>query len=55
MFNDAEKEELKRIVDKFVKQGLCARPMQPEKVLEEVNHFKQTEGSGHDGESADAP
>jgi len=43
MLNDAEKEELRRIVNKFVEQGLCARPVHPEKVMLEVKRFKWTE------------
>jgi hypothetical protein len=51
MLNDAEKEELRRIVNKFVEQGRCARPVHPEKVLQEVKRFKQTEDRLEEGES----
>jgi hypothetical protein len=51
MFNDAEKEELKRIVNKFVEQRRCFRPIEPDQVMQEVNRFKQTEGSMQDEES----
>jgi hypothetical protein len=45
MFNDAQKEELRRIVDKFVEQGRCARPVHPDQVLQEVKRFKLVEES----------
>jgi hypothetical protein len=53
MFNDAEKEELKRIVNKFVEQRRCFRPIEPDKVMQEVNRFKQTEGSLEEVESTE--
>ena len=53
MFNDAEKEELKRIVNKFVEQRRCFRPIEPDKVMQEVNRFKQTEGSMEEVESTE--
>jgi hypothetical protein len=43
MLNDAEKEELKRIVNKFVEQRRCFRPIHPDQVMQEVNRFKRTE------------
>jgi len=43
MFNDAEKKELRRIVNKFVEQGHCVRPIHPDKVMQEVKRFKLTE------------
>jgi len=49
MFNDTEKEELRRIVNKFVEQGRCARPIHPDQVLQEVKGFKQV---GADEEQA---
>ncbi len=54
MLNDAEKEELKRIVNKFVEQRRCFRPVEPEQVMREVNRFKQTEGSMEEVESSEA-
>jgi hypothetical protein len=51
MLNDAEKEELRRIVNKFVEQGRCARPVHPEKVMLEVKRFKWTEDGIEEGES----
>ena len=53
MFNDAEKEELRRIVNKFVEQRRCFRPIEPDKVMQEVNRFKQTEGSEEEVESTE--
>jgi hypothetical protein len=55
MLNDAEKEELKRIVNKFVAQGRCGRPTHPDEVIREVNRFKQTEGLLDEVESVDHP
>jgi hypothetical protein len=51
MLNDAEKEELRRIVNKFVEQGRCARPVHPEKVMLEVKRFKWTEDRLEERES----
>jgi hypothetical protein len=45
MFNNAEKEELKRIINKYVEEGLCTRPIHPDEVMQEVSLFKQAEGS----------
>jgi hypothetical protein len=53
MFNDAEKEELRRIVNKFVEQRRCFRPIEPDQVMQEVNRFKQTEGSLEEAESTE--
>jgi len=53
MFNDAEKQELRRIVDKFVEQRRCYRPLHPDEVMREVNRFKATEGGLEDEESAE--
>ena len=44
MFNDTEKEELKRIISKFVEEGRCARPVHPDEVMQQVNLFKLTGG-----------
>jgi hypothetical protein len=43
MLNPDEKEELKRIINKFVEQRRCFRPIHPDEVLKEVDRFKQTE------------
>lgn len=51
MLNNAEKEELRRIVNKFVEQGLCARPVHPDKVMQEVNRFKLTEDCLEEGDA----
>jgi hypothetical protein len=53
MLNDAEKEELRRIVNKFVEQGRCARPIHPETVMLEVKRFKETEHCLEEGESSE--
>src|SRR5215472_9636158 len=53
MFNDAEKEELKRIVNRFVEQRRCFRPIHPDEVMKEVNRFKATEGCQEEVESAE--
>ena len=45
MFNATEKEELKRIITKYVEEGRCTRPIHPDEVLQEVNRFNQEEGS----------
>ena len=50
MINDAEKEELKRIINKFVEEGRCARPIHPDQVMQEVNRFKLTEGCVEEAE-----
>jgi hypothetical protein len=44
MFNHAEKEELKRIINKFVEQRRCYRPIHPDEVLKEIQQDKVTEG-----------
>jgi hypothetical protein len=44
MLNEDEKEELRRIVNKFVEQRRCFRPLHPDEVMKEVNWFKRTEG-----------
>jgi len=54
MFNDVEKEELKRIVNKFVEQRRCFRPIHPDEVLKEVHQFKQTEGGVEEADSTSA-
>ena len=53
MFNDAEKEELNRIVNKFVERRRCFRPIHPEEAMKEVNSFAQTEGGAEEVESAE--
>jgi hypothetical protein len=44
MFNHAEKEELKRIINKFVEQRRCYRPIHPDEVLKEIQQDKGAEG-----------
>jgi hypothetical protein len=51
MFIDAEKEEFKRIVNRFVERRRCFRPIHPEQVLQELKRFKEVE----DGEEEEAP
>jgi hypothetical protein len=53
MFNDIEKEELKRIINKYVEEGRCARPIHPDEVMQEVNRFKRTEGCEGEAESTE--
>jgi hypothetical protein len=53
MFNDTEKEELKRIIDKYVENGRCARPIHPDEVMQQVNRFKLTEGCEEEAESTE--
>ena len=53
MLNDTEKEELRRIVNKFVEQRRCFRPVHPDEVMKEVKSFNQTEGGAEEGESAE--
>jgi len=53
MFNDTEKEELKRIIDKYVENGRCVRPIHPDEVIQQVNRFKLTEGCEEEAESAE--
>ena len=43
MFNNAEKEELKRIINKFVEQRRCYRPIHPDEVLKEIQQDQGTE------------
>ncbi len=52
MLNDAEKEEFKRIVNKFVEQRRCFRPVHPDEVMKEVDRFKRTEDFLEEVESA---
>jgi len=54
MFNAREKEELKRIINKYVEQGHCTRPIHPDEVIREVSLFKQAEGS-MEAQSAELP
>jgi hypothetical protein len=53
MFNDAEKQELRRIVDKFVEKRRCYRPLHPDEVMREVNRFKATEDGLEEEEPAE--
>jgi hypothetical protein len=50
MFNDDEKEELKRIVNKFVEQRRCFRPIHPDEVMKEVKPLKEDEGDAEEVE-----
>ena len=53
MLNQNEKEELRRIVNKFVEQRRCFRPLHPDEVLKEVNQSKQTESGAEEVEPAE--
>jgi hypothetical protein len=53
MLNDIEKEELKRIIDKYVETGRCARPIHPDEVIQQVNRFKLTEDCEEEAESTE--
>ena len=53
MFNDAEKEELRRIVNKFVEQRRCFRPVHPDEVVKEVKLLRESEGGAEEGVSAE--
>jgi hypothetical protein len=53
MFNDNEKEELRRIVNKFVEQRRCFRPIHPDQVLKEVKLFRETEDGTEEVESTE--
>ena len=44
MFNASEKEELKRIISKYVDEGRCTRPIHPDEVIQEINRFNHAEG-----------
>ena len=50
MLNDAEKQELRRIVDKFVEQRRCFRPFHPDEVMKEVRRFNRVEDELEDVE-----
>jgi len=53
MLNEVEKEELRRIVNKFVEQRRCFRPVHPDDVMKEVQRFKRTEGCLEETESTE--
>jgi hypothetical protein len=53
MFNDAEKQELRRIVEKFVEKRRCFRPLHPDEVMKEVHRCKREEGDLEEGESTE--
>jgi len=53
MINDIEKEELKRIIDKYVENGRCVRPIHPDEVIQQVNRFKLTEDCEEETESTE--
>jgi len=54
MFSAREKEELKRIISKYVEQGRCIRPIHPDEVMQEVKLFKRMEGCLEEVESTEA-
>ena len=54
MLNEDEKQELRRIINKFVEQRRCFRPMHPDEVLKEVDRFKRTEDGFEEVEPAEA-
>ena len=54
MFNDAEKEELRRIVNKFVDQRRCFRPVHPDEVMKEVERSNEIEDIAEGAESSEA-
>ena len=51
MFNDIEREELKRIINKYVEEGRCVRPIHPDEVMQDVNRFKLTGGCVEEAET----
>ena len=51
MINDIEKEELRRIINKYVEEGRCVRPIHPDEVMQDVNRFKLTEGCVEEAEN----
>ena len=51
MFNASEKEELKRIISKYVEEGRCTWPIHPDEVLREVKRCNQTEDSAEADQS----
>jgi len=55
MFNATEKEELKRIISKYVEQGRCFRPVHPDEVMKEINRSKGNEGCLEQAESTQLP
>jgi len=54
MLNDAEKQELKRIVDKFVEQRRCFRPIHPDEVIKEVKSLNATDDGAEESETVEA-
>lgn len=54
MFNDDEKEELRRIVNKFVEQRRCFRPIHPDQVLKEVKLLRETDDAAEEVETTEA-
>ena len=52
MLNQDEKEELRRIVNKFVEQRRCFRPIHPDEVMQKMRALKQTEGGAEDVDSS---
>ena len=54
MLNDTQKEEFKRIVNKFVEQRRCFRPVHPDEVVKEVKLLRETDGGAEEVDSAEA-
>ena len=36
MLDNSEKAEFKRIIEKFVKEGRCVRPIHPDEVIQQI-------------------
>jgi hypothetical protein len=53
MFNQAEKEELKRIINKFVEQRRCYRPIHPDDVIKQIQQDKGTEAGVEEADSTE--
>jgi hypothetical protein len=54
MLNEVEKEELRRIVNKFVDQRRCFRPVHPDDVMKEVERSKEIEDGEEETASSEA-
>jgi hypothetical protein len=46
MLNESEKAELKQIINKFVEQGRCFRPLHPDDVMLQIKGSESTEACG---------
>ena len=53
MLNEVEKEELRRIVNKFVEQRRCFRPVHPDDVMKEVERSKEIEDGEEEAAAAE--